>query len=60
MERDDALHVAAKTRPRLDLRQNESSRLMKTVLPGLAQHLAGEVTTLATCWQITRRDARRA
>jgi hypothetical protein len=29
---------------------------MKTVLPELAQHLAGEVTTLATCWQITRRD----
>jgi uncharacterized phage protein (TIGR02218 family) len=30
---------------------------MKTVSTALAQHLAGEVTTLATCWQITRRDA---
>jgi uncharacterized phage protein (TIGR02218 family) len=29
---------------------------MKTVSSALAQHLAGEVTTLATCWQITRRD----
>jgi uncharacterized phage protein (TIGR02218 family) len=29
---------------------------MKTISAGLAQHLAGEVTTLATCWQITRRD----
>jgi len=29
---------------------------VKTVSSALAQHLAGEVTTLATCWQITRRD----
>jgi hypothetical protein len=29
---------------------------MKTVSAALAQHLAGEVTTLATCWKITRRD----
>ena len=29
---------------------------MKTISTALAQHLAGEVTTLATCWQITRRD----
>ncbi len=29
---------------------------MKTVSAALTQHLAGEVTTLATCWQITRRD----
>ena len=29
---------------------------MKTISSGLAQHLAGEVTTLATCWKITRRD----
>jgi uncharacterized phage protein (TIGR02218 family) len=29
---------------------------VKTVSAALAQHLAGEVTTLATCWQITRRD----
>jgi hypothetical protein len=29
---------------------------MKTASAELAQHLAGEVTTLATCWQITRRD----
>jgi uncharacterized phage protein (TIGR02218 family) len=29
---------------------------MKTISAALAQHLAGEVTTLATCWQITRRD----
>ncbi len=28
----------------------------KTISSGLAQHLAGEVTTLATCWRITRRD----
>jgi hypothetical protein len=30
--------------------------MAKTVSSALAQHLAGEVTTLATCWQITRRD----
>ena len=29
---------------------------MKTASAALAQHLAGEVTTLATCWKITRRD----
>ena len=29
---------------------------MKTILPGLDQHHAGEVTTLATCWRILRRD----
>jgi hypothetical protein len=29
---------------------------MKTISAGLAQHLAAEVTTLATCWRITRRD----
>jgi hypothetical protein len=29
---------------------------MKTISTALAQHLAGEVTTLATCWKITRRD----
>ena len=29
---------------------------MKTVSAALAQHLAGDVTTLATCWKITRRD----
>jgi uncharacterized phage protein (TIGR02218 family) len=29
---------------------------MKSISSALAQHLAGEVTTLATCWQITRRD----
>jgi uncharacterized phage protein (TIGR02218 family) len=29
---------------------------MKTISSGLAAHLAGEVTTLATCWKITRRD----
>jgi hypothetical protein len=29
---------------------------VKTISSALAQHLAGEVTTLATCWQITRRD----
>jgi hypothetical protein len=29
---------------------------MKSISTALAQHLAGEVTTLATCWQITRRD----
>jgi hypothetical protein len=30
---------------------------MKTTTSALAAHLAGEVTTLATCWQITRCDA---
>jgi uncharacterized phage protein (TIGR02218 family) len=30
--------------------------MSKTISSALAQHLAGEVTTLATCWQITRRD----
>jgi uncharacterized phage protein (TIGR02218 family) len=30
--------------------------MAKTVSSALAQHLVGEVTTLATCWQITRRD----
>jgi uncharacterized phage protein (TIGR02218 family) len=29
---------------------------MKTISNGLAQHLGGEVMTLATCWRITRRD----
>src|SRR5919106_5967163 len=28
---------------------------MKTVSAALAQHLAGEVTTIITCWKITRR-----
>lgn len=30
---------------------------MKTISPALASHLAGEVTTLATCWKLTRRDS---
>ena len=29
---------------------------MKTLDPGLAAHLGGTVTTLATCWILTRRD----
>lgn len=29
---------------------------MKTLTAGLAAHLAGETTTLATCWKLTRRD----
>ncbi|WP_319771964.1 DUF2163 domain-containing protein [Breoghania sp.] len=29
---------------------------MKTLDPGLAQHLAGSATTLATCWKATRGD----
>jgi hypothetical protein len=29
---------------------------MKTISTALAEHLAGDVTTLATCWKITRRD----
>ncbi len=29
---------------------------MQTLTPELTAHLAGEVTTLATCWRITRRD----
>lgn len=30
---------------------------MKTISTDLATHIAGEVTTLATCWKLTRRDA---
>src|SRR5271170_5481060 len=29
---------------------------MKTISDALAAHIAGEVTTLATCWKLTRRD----
>jgi hypothetical protein len=29
---------------------------MRTVSAALAQHLAGEVTALATCWRIARRE----
>ncbi len=29
---------------------------MKQISPSLETHLAGEVTTLATCWKLTRRD----
>ena len=29
---------------------------MKQISTQLAAHLAGEVTTLATCWKLTRRD----
>jgi hypothetical protein len=35
---------------------HEVSRVPKTIGAALAQHLAGEATTLATCWKITRRD----
>ena len=31
---------------------------MKSISSALAAHLAGEVTTLATCWQVTRKDGR--
>jgi uncharacterized phage protein (TIGR02218 family) len=30
--------------------------IMKTLPPGLDAHVAGEVTTLAFCWKLTRRD----
>ena len=30
---------------------------MRTASAGLVNHLAGEVTTLATCWKLTRRDS---
>lgn len=30
---------------------------MKIISSGLASHLSGEVTTLATCWKLTRRDS---
>lgn len=30
---------------------------MKNISSALESHLAGEVTTLATCWKVTRRDA---
>jgi uncharacterized phage protein (TIGR02218 family) len=30
---------------------------MKSISEELQQHLAGEVTALATCWKLTRRDA---
>ena len=29
---------------------------MKTFSPSLAAHLAGGITTLCTCWRITRSD----
>ena len=29
---------------------------MKTISAAIAKHLVGEVTTLATCWMIIRRD----
>ena len=29
---------------------------MKTLSPALAAHMDGEVTTLATCWKLKRRD----
>ncbi|MGK9234769.1 DUF2163 domain-containing protein [Inquilinus limosus] len=29
---------------------------MKAITPAYRQHLDGELTTLATCWQLTRRD----
>lgn len=29
---------------------------MKTIPPGLADHLTGEATTLCRCWKLTRRD----
>ncbi|MEQ1790313.1 MAG: DUF2163 domain-containing protein, partial [Rickettsiales bacterium] len=29
---------------------------MKNISTALATHIAGEVTTLATCWKLTRRD----
>ncbi|USM11581.1 hub [Citromicrobium phage vB_CbaS-RXM] len=31
---------------------------MKSISAGLSAHLDGEVTTLASCWKITRRDGR--
>lgn len=31
---------------------------MKSISSALATHLAGEVTTLATCWRVTRKDGR--
>jgi len=30
---------------------------LKSISPDFAEHLAGDVTTLATCWKVTRRDA---
>lgn len=30
---------------------------MKTISPQLAAHIAGEVTTLCTCWKLTRTDS---
>ena len=30
---------------------------MKQISPALAGHLSGEVTTLASCWKLTRRDS---
>ena len=31
-------------------------KLMKPISSSLAAHLAGEVTTLATCWKLMLRD----
>jgi hypothetical protein len=40
-----------------DLRGHWGSQLrIRPISTALAEHLAGEVTTLATCWAITRRD----
>jgi uncharacterized phage protein (TIGR02218 family) len=35
----------------------KGQKFMKTISSPLAVHLAAEVTTLATCWKLTRRDA---
>jgi uncharacterized phage protein (TIGR02218 family) len=39
-------------------RRQARDAAMKSVSAALAAHLAGPVTTLATCWRITRRDGR--
>jgi uncharacterized phage protein (TIGR02218 family) len=35
---------------------NQKEQKMKQITTALASHIAGEVTTLATCWKMTRKD----
>jgi hypothetical protein len=39
------------------MRSRGYRRVAQGISAGLQTHIAGEVTTLATCWKMTRRDA---
>lgn len=41
------------------LSSEREDKFMKTLSPTLASHLAGRITTLATCWLAARRDGQR-